>query len=185
MIVSTGCESLWGSLLQKASEIIVKGKLREKNSISVHTRTHTCRHIAVMLQTTQVVQTRLEFTKTAGFESTYKDFWDRQKGRASSRFPTQLKSVTATRDGRLSESFQEYRLFCLKEFYSVPAQERPCHQQAFFTIKRIGYPYCKTEQIVLASVLLASTHKEGEMCPNVQHLGTRTYVQVLWSGSLS
>lgn len=135
MIVSIGCESLWGSVLQKASEIIVKGKLRDKNSISVHT--HTCTHIAVMLQTTQVVQTCLEFTKRAGFESTYKDFWDRQKGRASSRFPTQLRSIPAKRNGRLSESFQEYCLFCLKEFYSVQAQERPCHQQAFFAIKRI------------------------------------------------
>lgn len=41
-----------------------------------------------MLQTTQVVQTCLEFTKRAGFENTCKDFWDRLKGRASSQLPT-------------------------------------------------------------------------------------------------
>lgn len=150
-------------LLQKASEIIVKDKLKEKNSISAHT--HTCRPIAGMLQTTQVVQTCLEFTKRAGLKAHTKTSGKDKKGRAFSQFPTQLRSVTATRGGRLSESFQIYCLFCLKEFYSVQAQERPCHQQAFFTMKRTGWPYCKTEHIVLASVLLPNTHEEGEMCP--------------------
>lgn len=165
-IPSDRCHWLWlpvGSPSAKSIRNNSKG-WAQTEKLLMHI--HTCRHIAVTLQTTQVVQTCLEFTKRDGFESTYKDSWYRQNGRASSQFPTSLTSVTATRDGRLSESFQEYCLFCLKEFYTVHAQERPCHQQAFSTMKRIRWPYCKPDEIVLTSVLLSNTHEEGEMCPN-------------------